>query len=294
MFLLNESSLWTGNTSTSVELLETTSMGYKMPKARIRTVLQTLDEVNKNNRIYPSRILERAVRDIKPLIMTRALLGELDHPIVTGNDQADAYRHFVVLYEKASHIIEEITVEGNVIYGVVETSLTEPGFKMAGLIMDKVPVGFSLRAIGESTRRRDGVTEIAAPFNIVTYDCVSNPSHAKARMVEVVAENFSHLREGTMPYNSVADDIACDRSNLLMEALQMGNLPPNKLEKLVESLSDQITEGDRNGAEKTVDKMLAGYLGEKPEYQTPDMFNFLDEYVNGKGPLEQLFKKYLA
>jgi len=279
-----------------MELLETTSMGYKMPKARIRTVLQTLNEVNKNNRIYPARILERAVREITPIIKTRSLLGELDHPIVTGNDQADAYRHFVVLYEKASHIIEDITVEGNTIYGVVETSLTDPGFKMAGLIMDKVPVGFSLRAIGESTRRPDGVTEITSPFNIVTYDCVSNPSHAKARMVEVVAENFNTLRESTNYGNMAMEyDIACDRSNVLLEALQMRTSSQgNTLEKLVDSLSEQIKEGKTNEAEKSVDKLVAGYLGQQAEYQTPDLINFLDEYINGKGPLEKLFNKYLA
>lgn len=178
MYLLNES--YFTPSSGQTQLLESESRGYGMPKVRISTVLQTLNECNKNKRIYPGYLLEKALNEIKPLFKSRSLLGELDHPLISGNDDADSYRHFVVLYERASHIIEDMYIDGNTLYGVVETSLTEPGFKMAGLIMDKVPVGFSLRAIGESKTRSDGITEVTAPFNVITYDCVSNPRDRKS------------------------------------------------------------------------------------------------------------------
>lgn len=290
MFLLNENFITPSEGAT--ELLETSSVGYRMPKARIKTVLQTLNEVNKNKRVYPKYILEKSLNEIRPIIKSRSLLGELDHPLVTGNDEADSYRHFVVLYEKASHIFEDIYIENNVVYGIVETSLTDPGFKMAGLIMDKVPVGFSLRAIGESKVRPDGVTEVSNPFNIITYDCVSNPSHAKARMVEVVSENFNKFREDTIPNVYLENDVIFDRSDLLRNTFNI-KLPTGNLEQIVESLEKKLKSKRFTEADATVDEMVQGYVGDLPEYQTPEVINFLDEYINAKAPVEDIFDKYL-
>jgi len=269
-------------------------MGHKMPKAKIRTVLQTMDEVNRNNRIYPQKILERAITDVDPLIKNRTLLGELDHPVVTGNDQADAYRHFVVLYEKVSHIIEDVKIEGNTIYATVETCLTDNGFKMAGLIMDKVPVGFSLRAIGETRQKRGGILEIKDPFNIITYDCVSNPSHASARMTQVVGENVnSWLSEGSMvSLNNNDGTVCCDRSNVLVECMNRSN--DNKLENIVERLEKNINQNRLVDAERNVDSILSGYLSESQEYRTSSIEDFLDAHINGNEPLQALFDKYLA
>jgi hypothetical protein len=290
MFLLNENFIAPSEGAT--ELLETSSVGYRMPKARIKTVLQTLNEVNKNKRVYPKYILEKSLNEIRPIIKSRSLLGELDHPLVTGNDEADSYRHFVVLYEKASHIFEDIYIENNVVYGIVETSLTDPGFKMAGLIMDKVPVGFSLRAIGESKVRPDGVTEVSNPFNIITYDCVSNPSHAKARMVEVVSENFNKFREDTIPNVYLENDVIFDRSDLLRNTFNI-KIPTGNLEQIVESLEKKLKSKRFTEADITIDKMVQGYVGDLPEYQTPEVINFLDEYINAKAPVEDIFEKYL-
>ncbi len=300
MFLLNES--FVTPSSAQTQLLESESRGYGMPKVRISTVLQTLNECNKNKRIYPGYLLEKAITEIRPLIKSRSLLGELDHPLVTGDDSADSYRHFVVLYERASHIIEDIYIEGNTLYGIVETSLTEPGFKMAGLIMDKVPVGFSLRAIGESKVRQDGITEVTAPFNVITYDCVSNPSHAKARMVKVVSESFKHFHEGAMPNVYFEHDVVCDRSDVLQSTFNFR--PITSLEQIVESIEKKIkgnrllevneyTEAKKKDLDKDIDKMVSGYLDDVPEYQTPDIINFLDDYIHAKAPVEDIFDKYL-
>jgi hypothetical protein len=196
------------------------------------------------------------------------------------------------LYEKASHIFEDIYIENNVVYGIVETSLTDPGFKMAGLIMDKVPVGFSLRAIGESKVRPDGVTEVSNPFNIITYDCVSNPSHAKARMVEVVSENFNKFREDTIPNVYLENDVIFDRSDLLRNTFNI-KIPTGNLEQIVESLEKKLKSKRFTEADITIDKMVQGYVGDLPEYQTPEVINFLDEYINAKAPVEDIFEKYL-
>ena len=128
------------------QILEST-MRNGRPKVKIKAVLQTTDDVNKNKRVYPKSILQEAVEKIKPLIETHALTGELDHPIPTSVSETDSYRHFVVLYQNTSHIIDDIYFEGNKVMGIVETASTQKGFDLAGLIEDGVPVGFSLRKL---------------------------------------------------------------------------------------------------------------------------------------------------
>ncbi len=303
IYLVNEYAN-TQSIQSGFELLESSMVGARMPKAKIRTVLQTLDEVNKNRRIYPGAILRRGIESIQPLIKSRTLLGELDHPVPTGNDITDSYKHFVVLYEKVSHIFDDIAVEGNTVYGTVETSLTDSGYKMAGLIMDKVPVGFSLRAMGEVKHRADGVSEIIDPFNIVTYDCVSNPSHPSARMIEFVKESFNpKLTESTMLSLQENTNIVCDRTDLINLYFNESNnnscsnnntsskTSVNDLEQIIEGIDKDLKKKSLIPADRKINKLISYYLEtEEPDRSVED---FLDEYVNGKAPIEKLFQKYL-
>ena len=149
------------------QLLEATTRNGG-PQVRIKTILQTCDDVNKNKRIYPKEVLQRAVEKIRPMMEQHALTGELDHPVPSGASETDSYRHFVVLYQNTSHIIENIYFEGNKVMGIVKTASTQKGRDMAGLIMDGVPVGFSLRAMGESEVNSSGITTIKDPFEMVS------------------------------------------------------------------------------------------------------------------------------
>jgi hypothetical protein len=148
------------------QLLEATTRNGG-PQVKIKTILQTCDDVNKNKRIYPKSVLMHGVEKIRPLIEQHALTGEMDHPVPSGNSETDSYRHFVVLYQNTSHIIEDIYFEGNKVMGIVKTASTQKGRDLAGLIMDGVPVGFSLRAMGESEVNSSGITTIKEPFEMV-------------------------------------------------------------------------------------------------------------------------------
>ena len=58
------------------ELLESTNRNGG-PQVKIKAILQTANEANKNKRIYPKDVLMRGVEKIKPLIEQHALTGEL-------------------------------------------------------------------------------------------------------------------------------------------------------------------------------------------------------------------------
>jgi len=111
-------------------------------------------------------------------------------------------------------------------------------------------------------------------------------------MVEVVSENFNKFREDTVPNVYLENDVIFDRSDLLRNTFNI-KLPTGNLEQIVESLEKKLKSKRFTEADATVDEMVQGYVGDLPEYQTPEVINFLDEYINAKAPVEDIFEKYL-
>lgn len=284
-------------TNLYTEVVDSKYMGSRMPKVKIRTVLQTTDDVNFNKRIYPRYLVEKAINSLQPLIQSRTLLGELDHPVLTGNTEVDEYRHFVVLYDNVSHIINKMWMDGNMVMGEIETTSTDNGYKLAGLIMDGVKVGFSVRAVGECKTRSDGITEITTPFEIITYDCVSNPSHEKARMIEIVKEHFTNSKKRASYLTE--SNILVDRFDIVNGMFNSKPLTENKikndLETLLKLLEINLKHNKLMEAENTVDKLIENYLYDEEEYKKEkNLIDFLDDYINNKEPMDVLFKKYFG
>jgi len=160
-------------------------------KVIIETYLQEAETPNDNNRIYPKDVIGFGLDKINDrYIKKRQFLGELDHPI--SNNQI---RQTTVLYKECSHVITEYGWEGNLLKGTVETLPYTPNGKiMSGLVRDKIPVGFSLRALADVSPHGQ-YKKVKGPMIIITYDCVSKPSNHKAYMTEVKQESVTVLRE---------------------------------------------------------------------------------------------------
>lgn len=156
----------------------------KNHKVKFRACLQTVDEVNSNKRLYKKEDLMEALSNVSDKIKKRMFLGELDHP--TEDDQK---RQVVVLLKNASHLVTRVETSGREIIGTCETLTTPSGQILTSLIKDKVPIGFSLRALG-NVEVKDGVSVVKKPIFIVTYDAVSNPSHREAVVREVMTEGL--------------------------------------------------------------------------------------------------------
>jgi hypothetical protein len=145
--------------------------------------LQTADERNQNKRIYPKSVLDQGMKAIQPKIESRRFIGELDHPI--SDNQT---RQCTVEYKSASHLVREWWWEGNRIKGVVETlSFCENGRIMSGLIANGIPVGFSLRGLAD-VYSQNGAQMVQAPLIVISYDCVSEPSHKGSQVTELRQE----------------------------------------------------------------------------------------------------------
>ena len=166
-------------------------------KVRFRARLQDLDVYSYNGKKYLSKPMLEGVSKKAPLLEMNGWVGEMDHPI-----EPCMQRMLAVEYKNSSHIFKEIYSEGNAIWGVLENTSTDRGRDLYGLIVkDKIPVGFSLRALGEVRRTGQG-QEVHDDIEVITWDCVSTPAFSSSILTEIM--NVRHM-ESYMLKNDIAN-----------------------------------------------------------------------------------------
>lgn len=158
---------------------EATIIKQNPTKAIFRCPIQSVDEINQNNRMYPSKVLSEGMGVCEGRMRRRAFYSELDHPIPTGIDRVDGIRQTTVSLEKVSHIIRDYEFKGNHLIGEMETTSTPNGQILLGLLRDKTGVGFSMRGLAELERLPDH-NVVKSPLTIIAFDAVSMPSHKSA------------------------------------------------------------------------------------------------------------------
>ncbi len=159
-------------------------------KAIFRCPIQSVDEVNQNNRMYPSGVLKEGMESCDGRIGRRSFYSELDHPLPTGNEQIDGIRQTTVSLEKVSHIIRDYEFKGSHLIGEMETTSTPNGGILLGLLKDRTGVGFSMRGLAELDRLQDH-NVVKSPLTIISFDAVSQPSH-KAAIVDFNEMKFEY------------------------------------------------------------------------------------------------------
>ncbi len=175
-----------------VQLIEESILPSGQYKCVFRAKLQEADVVNNNRRVYPAETLQQVYIQLKGKAAERKLVGELDHPQPQGDQSSKIKRSSTISLEKACFLIRELEWDGNSIYGICETLSNRPGMDLYALLKDKVTIGFSLRAFGETRKRPDGITEVLAKgLKALTYDCVANPSHDSSVILEILQEGTS-------------------------------------------------------------------------------------------------------
>lgn len=133
-------------------------------------ILQKANTLNQNGRVYPKHILEREIRNYEKLIRENRAFGELDH----ANEP-------IVNMKNISHMIREIWIEGDVVYGKVQILETPCGDIIKAIIKAGGKPGISSRALG-SLQRENNVNVVQDDLQIICWDFVSEPSTPNAFM----------------------------------------------------------------------------------------------------------------
>lgn len=153
-------------------------------------VLQEANLPNRNGRIYPRQVIEKALQAgfVQEKLKTNSLLGESNHPA-----NADVQRQMTIDMNNVSHVVKKVwwdPQDPNLLLGEVETAGTITGKNFAGLISENgMQASFSMRGLGDVVKGPKGILHVKDPLRIVTYDAVHYPSHAKAYMRNLVNES---------------------------------------------------------------------------------------------------------
>ena len=144
-------------------IVEATREGGK--KYTIEGIFAQAESKNRNGRIYPKAIMEKAVgKYVNEQVKTGRAVGELNHP-----------EGPTVNLDKVSHRITDLHFEGNDVVGRASILDTPNGKIVKGLLDGGVRLGVSTRGMG-SIEQRNGMTVVKDDYILNTVDIVQDPS----------------------------------------------------------------------------------------------------------------------
>ena len=149
----------------------------------IEGVFMQADKLNKNKRIYPKEVLQKATEKyIKEQVKTGRAVGELNHPDGPA-----------INLDKVSHRITELKFEGNNVVGKALVLDTPMGNIVKGLVDGGVKLGVSSRGMG-TVENKNGQTLVKDDFVLSTVDIVQDPSAPQA-FVDGIMEGVEWIYE---------------------------------------------------------------------------------------------------
>jgi len=154
--------------NTGFEYIYEEKNNKEAPKLFISGPYMMCETVNKNKRVYSKDDMFKEVsRYTKEMVEPKRAMGELNHP-----ESAD------VNLANACHLVTDLKMEGNFVYGKSQVLSTPSGKIVESLIKDGVSVGMSSRALGE-LKEENGINRVTN-MRLIAVDCVADPSCPKA------------------------------------------------------------------------------------------------------------------
>ena len=140
-------------------------------------IFMQAEQKNRNGRVYPSKVLMNEVKKYNnDYVKSKRAMGELVHP---DGPQLNL--------ERVSHLIKELRIDGNDVYGKAKILDTPYGKIVKNLISEGVKIGVSSRGMGSLKQNSSGVNEVQDDFSLSAVDIVADPSAPDA-FVEGIME----------------------------------------------------------------------------------------------------------
>ena len=140
-------------------------------------IFMQAEQKNRNGRVYPSKVLMNEVKKYNnDYVRSKRAMGELGHPDCPQLN-----------LERVSHLIKELRIDGNDVYGKAKILDTPYGKIVKNLISEGVKNGVSSRGMGSLKQNSSGVNEVQDDFSLSAVDIVADPSAPDA-FVEGIME----------------------------------------------------------------------------------------------------------
>jgi len=180
-------------TFNDMEILSESSGGKK--KLFIKGPFLQAEKVNRNNRVYPQSVMDKAVQKYtEEYITKKRSLGELNHPPEP-----------VVNPERAAILTTRLEQDGNYYVGTAKVLSTPMGKIVENLLDDGVTVGVSSRGLG-SLQQKNGVNLVGNDFILTTAaDVVFDPS-AQSSFVEGLWEGAEWVMESDGTFSKISTE----------------------------------------------------------------------------------------
>ena len=210
-----------GGPARQLDVIDRESLFY----VKFVTVLQEFNAENRNRRTYYKDPMWESLNlpHLQELRAKHTWCGEAGHPM------SDETKRILTIDPKLiSHTINKIWLEGNLLYGEVETLDDGGGYgtKFTKNILQGQEPAFSLRALAQLVKLADGSQVVRTRSHVVTYDRVILPSHNKA------------YRDERKPIEKVYKDVALEGNCITDE--------PRLVPVHESSLVDYIMEESKN------------------------------------------------
>ena len=178
---------------------------------KIRGVFQRADSKNQNGRVYPYKVLDKAIQEASESLMSRNMFGELDHP----SDQSPT-----VSLKNVSHVVTTLKFAGKDVIGEAVVfddpgpAGTPSGRLLGALIRNNCTVGISSRGFGAVSESYDST--VVDEYKLVTFDCVHDPSTQNA-FIQQVNEGTDFKRQMILAAerNNFIESLRTEFSNML-------------------------------------------------------------------------------
>lgn len=178
---------------------------------KIKGLFTTMNERNKNGRIYPQNIFEREVQVLQESIKRGAVLGEMEHP-----------QRVTIDYENAVIKLDKLFVEGSKVFGEASIIPAGKGLIVEGLVKVGAQIGVSSRATGSLNENKI----VKDDLKLYTYDVVSNPSN-HGSYLDAIYESKQYIIESNgeliAAYDQLEKDLSkyskTDKSRIVQEAI---------------------------------------------------------------------------
>jgi len=245
------------------EMEEATEDGLKLLK--IKGIASRGDMFNKNNRMYPTKVLRKVAEKAMARVKKGTLTGMLDHP---GWFSGDSLKGTAIKFTNMWMEGDDLKFEGNVIP-------TTWGKELAVLLQSKVGIGMSTRGYGTMLpfKKKDGKEDprrvvVQDDYELLGVDAVSEPSNQYSKIAQ-----FEHKEGG---------------NEVDLEMLK--NDHPELVEEIKKEVATEITaefEKDfdkkvSDAAEKVVeDKVKEAKETFEVEFKESDDYKKMQDFING-------------
>jgi len=159
------------------------------------------DRATENKRLYNHQLWERELDRLGKQLAEMKVYGELDHPM-DGRTQL----------KRASHIITDLRLEGDVVVGSAHILDTDHGRNLKAILDAGGAVGVSSRGFGTTKPNMKGESVVQDDYRLMTFDFVAEPAQQSAYPVVSVEDV-----ERSSATSNYVEDAPMDKKTTLEE-----------------------------------------------------------------------------